>query len=76
MLVSGGGPGFVGELLALAVIPARLPEFQSCGPRAKSVLKSPTRGKPSTWARNVLVVHFIRAELRKNPKEEAALSCR
>jgi hypothetical protein len=66
--------GFTGELLALAIDPRTPSEYPGMKPTRRVRFESPARGKGSTWARDLLVVHFIRAELRKSPKEHAAIA--
>jgi hypothetical protein len=68
--------GFVGELLALAIDPRTPSATPGMWPTRRIRFESPARGRASTWARDLLIVHFIREELRKSPtgKEEAALA--
>lgn len=59
-MVRDGMRGFVGELLALAIdprMPSRIPGMK---PTRRIRFESPSRGKPSTWARDLLVVDLIR----------------
>jgi hypothetical protein len=66
--------GFAKELLALALDPHTPSEHPGMHPIRTIQFLSPARGKRATWVRDLLVIDFIRSELRKNknPKREAA----
>jgi hypothetical protein len=68
-------PGFSGELLALAIDPITPSKWRGTKPTRHVRFESPARGKPSTWARDLLVVSHIRRELLRSTtrKEDAAL---
>jgi len=66
--------GFVGELLALAIDPRTPSSWPGMRPTRRIKFESPTRGKGSTWARDLAVISLIRERLRDDPKLEAALS--
>lgn len=62
------------ELLALAIDPWTESTWPGMRPTRKVKFASATPGPPSTWARDLLVVHFIREQLRDNGgPEDAAL---
>jgi hypothetical protein len=63
--------GLVGELLALAIDPAVSPRMAVRRTR-KIVFESPTPGKPSTWARDLMMLDFLKQQLRSNVKRIAA----
>jgi hypothetical protein len=68
-------PGFSGELLALALDPHTASKIPGMKATRRVRFESPARGKPSTWARDLLVVNCIRTELfwSKTGKLEAAI---
>ena len=67
--------GFAGELLALAIDPYTPSKSPGMKPTRHIRFESPARGRPSTWARDLLVVGHIRRELFRSTtgKEDAAL---
>jgi hypothetical protein len=67
--------GFSGELLALAIDPKTPSPIPGMKPTRKIQFENPKRGKPSQWARELLIVGFIRREMRKgkNGKLEPCL---
>jgi hypothetical protein len=67
--------GFSGELLALAIDPITPSKWPGTKPTRHVRFESPARGKPSAWARDLLVVGHIRRELFRSTtgKEDAAL---
>jgi hypothetical protein len=67
--------GFSGELLALAIDPITPSKWPGAKPTRHVRFESPARGKPSAWARDLLVVGHIRRELFRSAtgKEDAAL---
>lgn len=50
--------GFIRELLALAIDPAT-PSYLGIEPTVIAEFKSPARGRPSTWARDLAIVDFV-----------------
>jgi hypothetical protein len=68
-------PGFPGELLALALDPHTASRIPGMKATRRVRFESPARGKPSTWARDLLVIDCIRTELfrSKTGKLEAAI---
>ena len=65
--------GFSGELLALALDPYTPSKTPGMKPTRQIQFESPSRGQPSTWARDLLVVNLIRTELFHSNKLEAAI---
>jgi hypothetical protein len=66
--------GFAKELLALAIDPWTETTWPGMRPTRKIKFTSATPGPPATWARDLLIVHFIREQLRDNGgPEDAAL---
>jgi hypothetical protein len=66
--------GLAKELLALAIDPWTESTWPGMRPTRKIKFTSATPGPPSTWARDLLVVHFIREQLRNNVgPQDAAL---
>jgi hypothetical protein len=66
--------GFAKELLALAIDPWTKTTWPGMRPTRKIKFTNATPGPPSTWARDLLIVHFIRQQLRDNGgKDDAAL---
>jgi hypothetical protein len=67
--------GFSGELLALAIDPRTKSKMVSMKPTRHIRFQSPAQGRPSTWARDLLVIGHIRRELfhSRTGKEDAAL---
>jgi hypothetical protein len=66
--------GFAKELLALAIDPWTESAWRGMRPLRKIKFTSVTPGPPSTWARDLLVVHFIREQLQNNfGPQDAAL---
>jgi hypothetical protein len=66
--------GFAKELLALAIDPWTKSQWPGMRPTRKIKFTSATPGPPSTWARDLIVVHFIREQLRdRGGPEDAAL---
>src|SRR5437660_619071 len=66
--------GFAKELLALAIDPRTPSTHLGMKPTRTVQFVSPARGKGSTWARDLLVIDFIRAQLRECPQREPALA--
>ena len=65
--------GIARELLALAIDPTTPSQFPGLQPILVVQLRAKARRSKSTWARDLLVVAYVRSWLRKNPgKEEAA----
>jgi hypothetical protein len=70
--------GIARELLALAIDPQTSSPIPGMGPIWEIQLKSKARRHKPTWARDLLVAHFIKQWMRKNAsrdgstKEEAA----
>jgi hypothetical protein len=74
-------PGFVGELLALAIDPttkSKIPAATQSGrmqPTRRIRFESPARGPGSTWARDLLLIHAMRRAMRRpRVKLEAVLA--
>jgi hypothetical protein len=66
--------GFAKELLALAIDPWTESTWPGMKPTRKIKFTNATPGPSTTWARDLLIVHFIRQQLRKNGgKDDAAL---
>ncbi len=68
--------GFSGELLALAIDPRTPSKIPGMRPTRKIKFESPTRGNSAKWGRDLMVVDFIKAQLRESrspPKFEAAI---
>jgi hypothetical protein len=57
--------GFVGELLALAIDPNAQPKMATTRRTRNVVFESATPGKPSTWARDLMMVDFLKKALRE-----------
>jgi hypothetical protein len=55
--------GLVGECLALAIDPYTASASPTMKPTRRVRFESPARGKSSTWARDLAIVHFIRKRL-------------
>jgi hypothetical protein len=66
--------GFSGELLALAIDPLTPSSIPGMKPTRRVRFESPARGKSSTWARDSLVVDFIRRRRFDGWKQEAAIA--
>lgn len=69
-------PGFAGELLALAIDPATPSAILGMKPTRRVEFRSVAQGRPSTWARDKLVVDHIRQRttmFNTEGKEDAAL---
>jgi hypothetical protein len=66
--------GFAKELLALAIDPATPSTHLGMKPTRTVQFISPSRGKASTWAHDLLVADFIKRKLHECPKKEAALA--
>jgi hypothetical protein len=64
--------GFSGELLALAIDPETPSRYIGMTPTRQIRFESVRRGRPSTWRRDVLIAGFIRRELARSQKLEAA----
>jgi hypothetical protein len=60
--------GLVGELLALAIDPYTASASPTMKPTRRVRFDSPARGKPSTWARDLAIVYFIKRRLHKKRK--------
>jgi hypothetical protein len=66
--------GFARELLALAIDPWTKTAWEGMRPTLKITFASATPGPRATWARDLLIVYFIREQLRdKGGPEDAAL---
>jgi hypothetical protein len=66
--------GFAKEFLALAIDPWTASTWPGMRSTVKVRFVSPAPGPRSTWARDMLIVHFIRDQLRKHGgPEDAAL---
>jgi hypothetical protein len=66
--------GFAKEFLALAIDPWTESTWPGMRPMLKITFARATSGPKPTWARDLLIVHFIREQLRdKGGKEDAAL---
>jgi hypothetical protein len=65
--------GITKELLALAIDPWSGSTWPGMRPVRKIRFNSATTGPPSTWARDLVVVDFIRKHLREGFPEDAAL---
>jgi hypothetical protein len=67
--------GFVGELLALAIDPRSPPKIPGMTPTRRAHFETP--GRPSQWARDLLIVDFTRRErfhfTGRRWKQEAAV---
>ena len=50
--------GFVRELLALAIDPTT-PSYLGIEPTVIADFKSPARGRPSTWVRDLAIIDFV-----------------
>jgi hypothetical protein len=79
-LVRDAMPGFVGELLALAIDPRTpSPSWVSAfgeeearrrmRPTRRIRFESPARGRPDNWARNLAVAHFITEHMEQQQRE-------
>lgn len=68
--------GLSRELLALAIDPSTASTFPGMRPTRRVRFESPARGKGSTWARDLVVVDYIRRSLRAagGGKEDAAIA--
>jgi hypothetical protein len=65
--------GFVGELLALAIDPDTPTKSATLRPCRRIRFESPARGKPVTWARDLLIVGTIKELLCERGNIEATL---
>jgi hypothetical protein len=65
--------GFVGELLALAIDPALVPQTPTTRRTKHVVFRNPARGgKASVWARDLLIIEHLKRLLRDEDKKTAA----
>jgi hypothetical protein len=66
-------PGFVGELLALAIDPSLAPRTPTTRRTRHLVFEKPTQGgKDSVWARDLLIIEHLKRLLRGKVKKTAA----
>jgi hypothetical protein len=59
------------ELLALAIDPRTPSAMPGMQPTRKIKFESPARGKPSTWARDLAIVYFIKNELYEHRDDKS-----
>jgi len=62
---------FAKELLALAIDPSTPSPMPNMRPTRKIKFENPTRGNPSTWARDLAIIYFINRRRRTKSIEQA-----